>query len=535
MKRVVFGYYGATLDAGGRSDKRWQRWRPSVSLCQHDDLLVDRFELLHDRRHNKSSADLAADMKAVSPETEVRLREVDCRDPWDFEEVFGKLHELARTYPFDQEREEYLVHITTGTHVMQICWFLLTESRHFPAKLLQTSPSRRGDGTEEGDPAGTYRIIDLDLSRYDSLVKRFGAERTESLDFLKSGIKTRNAAFNQLIEGIERVALRSREPILLTGPTGAGKSQLAARIYELRKSRGLVKGPLVEVNCATLRGDGAMSALFGHVKGAFTGAASDRKGLLRAADGGTLFLDEIGELGLDEQAMLLRAIEEKRFLPVGTDKEARSDFELIAGTNQDLGAAVVAGRFREDLLARIQLWTFQLPGLAERREDVEPNLDYELGRATERLGTHVTMNAEARARFLAFAASPRASFRGNFRDLNAAVLRMSTLASAGRIDVSHVDDELARLEQAWHRPAAQRTDASVLDTVLSASQRADLDPFDRVQLEEVVRVCQRSRSLSDAGRALFAVSRTKKASSNDADRLRKYLARFELRFEHLVA
>ena len=112
---------------------------------------------------------------------------------------------------------------------------------------------------------------------------------------------------------------------------------------------------------------------------------------------------------------------------------------------------------------------------------------------------------------------------------------MSTLASAGRIDVSHVDDELARLEQAWHRPAAQRSDASVLDTVLSASQRADLDPFDRVQLEEVVRVCQRSRSLSDAGRALFAVSRTKKASSNDADRLRKYLARFELRFEHLVA
>ncbi len=143
------------------------------------------------------------------------------------------------------------------------------------------------------------------------------------------------------------------------------------------------------------------------------------------------------------------------------------------------------------------------------------------------------MNAEARARFLAFAASPRATFRGNFRDLNAAVLRMSTLASAGRIDVTHVDDELARLEQAWHRPSLQRPEVSVLETVLSAEQRADLDPFDRVQLEEVVRVCQRSRSLSDAGRVLFAVSRTKKASSNDADRLRKYLARFDLRFEML--
>ena len=175
MKRVVFGYFGATLDVGGRGDKRWQRWRPSVSLCQHDDLLVDRFELMHDRRQQRAAAEMAADMKQVSPETEVRLRQVDFRDPWDFEEVFGTLHELARQYPFDQEREEYLVHITTGTHVMQICWFLLTESRHFPAKLLQTSPSRRGDGTEEGDPAGTYRIIDLDLSRYDSLAKRFGA------------------------------------------------------------------------------------------------------------------------------------------------------------------------------------------------------------------------------------------------------------------------------------------------------------------------------------------------------------------------
>ncbi|MCA9536777.1 MAG: RNA repair transcriptional activator RtcR, partial [Myxococcales bacterium] len=488
MKRVVFGYYGATLDAIGRGEKRWQKWRPSVSLCQHDDFLVDRFELLHDRRNTRAATALAEDVLQVSPETDVRLRVLDFRDPWDFEEVFAGLHQLARGYAFDQEREEYLVHITTGTHVMQICWFLLTESRHFPAKLIQTSPLRR-EPREGGDVAGTYRVIDLDLSRYDSLAKRFGEEREESLDFLKSGIKTRNAAFNQLIEGIERVALRSREPILLTGPTGAGKSQLAARIYQLRKSRGFIKGPLVEVNCATLRGDGAMSALFGHVKGAFTGAASDRKGLLRAADGGTLFLDEIGELGLDEQAMLLRAIEEKRFLPVGTDKEVRSDFELIAGTNQDLAEAVAAGRFREDLLARIQLWSFELPGLAARREDIEPNLDYELSRASERLGTHVTLNSEARARFLEFAVSPSASWRGNFRDLNAAVLRMSTLAAAGRIDVAHVHDETERLARSWRRPRAPGDDPlALLGEVLTQAQRADLDPFDAVQLAEVVRV-----------------------------------------------
>ena len=90
-----------------------------------------------------------------------------------------------------------------------------------------------------------------------------------------------------------------------------------------------------------------------------------------------LFLDEVGELGLDEQAMLLRALEEKRFLPLGSDRELSSDFQLIAGTNRDLAGAVREGRFRDDLLARINLWTFSLPGLTDRREDIAPNLDYD--------------------------------------------------------------------------------------------------------------------------------------------------------------
>src|SRR4029077_5505398 len=108
----------------------------------------------------------------------------------------------------------------------------------------------------------------------------------------------------------------------------------------LKRTGHQVKGDFIEVNCATIRGDAAMSALFGHVKGAFTGAVNARPGLLRTADDGMLFLDEIGELGGDEQAMLLRALEEKVFLPLGSDKETRSDFQLIAGTNRDLLAHV---------------------------------------------------------------------------------------------------------------------------------------------------------------------------------------------------
>ena len=139
------------------------------------------------------------------------------------------------------------------------------------------------------------------------------------------------------------MAIAGKAPLLLTGPTGAGKSQLARRIYELKRQRQQIAGPFVEVNCATVRGDQAMSALFGHVKGAFTGARPIRPGLLRAADGGMLFLDEIGELGADEQAMLLRAVEEKHFLPVGSDREVQSDFQLIAGTNRDLATEVARG------------------------------------------------------------------------------------------------------------------------------------------------------------------------------------------------
>ena len=177
-----------------------------------------------------------------------------------------------------------------------------------------------------------------------------------------------------MIDRIEQVTLATKAPILLSGPTGAGKTQLAKRIYQLRRQREQVSGELVEVNCATIRGEQTMSTLFGHVKGAFTGAITSRAGLLKAADGGVLFLDEIGELGMDEQAMLLRAIEEKTFTPVGSDKPSRSDFQLIAGTNRDLSGEVAKGRFREDLLARINLWSFQLPGLSQRRDDIDPNL-----------------------------------------------------------------------------------------------------------------------------------------------------------------
>lgn len=519
---VVIGFVGTQLDSG-KSPARWERWRPTVALTQREEVSIRRIELLYTAQHRALAEQVAADIAATSPETEVRPTALKIADPWDFGDVYAALFDFAQGYAFDTETEEYWIHITTGTHVAQICLFLMAEARYFPGPLLQTSPP----GRSERDEPGGYTLIDLDLSKYDAIARRFAREQTEAVALLKSGIATRNERFNRTIAEIEQVAVRSKAPMLLTGPTGAGKSFLARRVYELKKARRQIEGRFVEVNCATLRGDGAASALFGHVRGAFTGAAAERAGLLRSAHRGLLFLDEIGELGLDEQAMLLKAIEEKKFYPVGADTEADSDFQLIAGTHRDLRLEVAAGRFREDLFARINPWTYVLPGLAQRPEDIEPNLDYFLARQSVELGRGVRFNKEARRKYLDCAASPDARWSGNFRDLGASVMRMATLAEGGRISDAGVDAEIARLRAHW-APNGTSGEASSLERLLPAEECAKIDLFDRLQLDAVIRVCRESASLSDAGRRLFAVSLSRRAAANDADRLRKYLARFGL-------
>ncbi|PWW12634.1 RNA repair transcriptional activator RtcR [Mangrovibacter plantisponsor] len=521
-RRVVIGVLGTELDRRGKRANRMKKWRPTVGLCMQEDMPVDRLELLHQPTDINLVSAVQQDIQQVSPKTTVNTHAIAINDPWDFEEVYAAFLDFATHYPFDTGHEEYLVHITTGTHVAQICWFLLTEARYLPASLLQTSPAKR-QGDEPVSPAGTCSTIDLDLSRYTKLTSRFQHEQQESVSFLKSGIETRNADFNRTIDQIERVALRSSAPVLLTGPTGAGKSFLARRIYQLRQARHLVKGQFVAVNCATLRGDNAMSALFGHVKGAFTGALQARSGLLREADGGVLFLDEIAELGLDEQAMLLKAIEEKTFFPFGSDKEVHSDFQLIAGTHRNMHEWVAQGHFREDLFARINMWTFRLPGLAERREDIAPNIRYELERYARDHQAQIRFDKEALTRYQNFACSAGAQWRGNFRELGSSIARMATLAEQGRITESLVDEEIARLQANWN-PSAHSAPPLPVDI-------SQLDVFDQRQLETVIEVCRRSATLSQAGRELFAVSRQKKANPNDADRLRKYLARFGLNWD----
>ena len=562
-KTAVIGFLGTTLD-NGFNDKRWQRWRPTVSLGLHDELLVDELHILYSTRDKRLFKIIKDDVAQVSPQTQVIGHHVSLSSPWDFADVYAELYDFVADFDFNTHTD-YLLHLTTGTHVAQICWFLLVEAGFIPADLLQTSPCPRPD---QADPQGRYQVIDLDVSRYDGLRARFEAEKQQHWQTLQANLVTQNAAYQQLISDIEKVATRSTAPILLMGATGAGKSQLASQIYAIKKAKAnstaqgkYALDKFVEVNCATLRGDTAMSVLFGHIKGAFTGAASNRDGLLKSADGGLLFLDEIGELGLDEQAMLLTALEEQRFYPLGSDTPINVSFQLMAGTNKDLRQAVADGEFRSDLFARLNTWTFFLPSLKDRLEDLPANIDYELARLGSEQQQQYRFAPDARPLYEAFATSSDATWQGNFRDLTASMIRLTTLAESKVIRMEDVQAEIERLKELWQLPISvitysknlqsknslskdklettldsgllEQSSHDLLSQCLDEETLTTIDPFDAVQLAYVIEVCIQHKNQAAAGRYLYTNSRNKLKNPNDSDRLRKYLIKFGLRFDEL--
>ena len=181
----------------------------------------------------------------------------------------------------------------------------------------------------------------------------------------------------------------SRWPVLILGETGTGKELIAKNLH----SRS-APGPFVVVDCSSLVGPLMESELFGHTKGAFTGAAGTKIGLIEMANGGTAFFDEIGELPLDLQAKLLRVLQEKEFRPVGSTLIRRSDFRVISATNRDLAAEVEKGTFRRDLYFRLNVITLRLPPLRSRKEDIPELVDHFL----RRYGRGHQMSAEAMRR-----------------------------------------------------------------------------------------------------------------------------------------
>jgi DNA-binding NtrC family response regulator len=244
------------------------------------------------------------------------------------------------------------------------------------------------------------------------------------------GVVAESPAMRRLYQAVERVAKKD-VTVLVRGETGTGKELVAGLLHA---HSGRADKPLVRFNCAAIPGDLAEAELFGHARGAFTGANTARRGFFAEANGGTLVLDEIGELPLAIQAKLLRALQEGEIQPVGSGRVEKVDVRVVASTNRDLAAEAAAGRFREDLYFRIAVVELVVPPLRDRRDDI-PALAAELTRRTaEKFGLPSLRLTDALiARFRA------ADWPGNVRQLENAIARLAALSDGGELGVGDLD------------------------------------------------------------------------------------------------
>ena len=237
----------------------------------------------------------------------------------------------------------------------------------------------------------------------------------------------------RLQEHIRLVAPVDTLAVLIRGASGTGKEYVARQIHALS---GRADAPFIAVDCGVLPKELAASELFGHVKGAFTGATENKTGMFAAANHGTLFLDEVGNLNAEVQRALLRALQEKRYRPVGGKEEIQTDIRLVAATNEDLEKAIAEGRFREDLFHRLNEFPLHVPLLAECIEDIIPLAEFMLDAANRELGRSVKgFDREVQKRLKAY------SWPGNIRELRMVVRRATLLAkddwiTTGEIDIS---------------------------------------------------------------------------------------------------
>ena len=235
----------------------------------------------------------------------------------------------------------------------------------------------------------------------------------------------------KLQEQIRLVAPVDTLTVLIRGASGTGKENVAWHIHALSER---ADAPFIAVDCGALPKELAASELFGHVKGAFTGATENRTGMFAAADHGTLFLDEVGNLSQEVQMLLLRALQEKRYRPVGGKEEVKADIRLVAATNEDLKRAITEGRFREDLFHRLNEFPLYVPLLAECPEDIIPLAEFMLDIANRELGKDVKgFDRETQKRLKAY------PWPGNIRELKGAVKRAALLAKEDWITSEDVD------------------------------------------------------------------------------------------------
>jgi transcriptional regulator with AAA-type ATPase domain len=441
-----------------------ERPGPILSLAggRHFDFLY----LFHTPHTRENAAATEAEVKRRYPHCRVALRELPVSDPKDYASLLGRLaQEVREILGYARDTENY-ASVSSGTVEMRGAWFLLAAAGVLEAKLLQvgapTEPLFGETNIKEvrldsGDwmglrgqvmPAQYLAKLEPEEERRGALpamATRLFRRRLEAapapapeapppLPGLEEALQELGIFIGSatLRAAAERAAIAAQcdAPVLLQGETGTGKELFAKLIHRLSERHG---GLLVAINCAAIPRELVESYLFGHVKGAFTGASRDQKGKFEHADGGTLFLDEIGELTAEAQAKLLRVLQDGVVEPLGSSRTRKVDVRIVAATNRNLRAETASGRFREDLYYRLEVVHIELPPLRERRTEIPALAAALLKRINQRRQRARQLSKEALRRLEAH------DWPGNVRELSN-VLERSVLYS--RTDVLGPDDLL---------------------------------------------------------------------------------------------
>ncbi len=402
------------------------------------------------------------EQKCGYPDSAVDLYGIDLPSPIDYAAIYTEVSNHLKSAHLPQEDVELTFHLSPGTPAMAAIWIILAKTR-FPARLIQTSRER---GLEPVD-----FVFDLASDFLPEFLRRSG----ERIDRLAAGpndasrhfgkIIHRSATVRQQVDLAQRIAAHD-VPVLVLGETGTGKELFAEALHaaSTRASKSFIA-----VNCGAIAPELASSELFGHKKGAFTGAVSDRKGHFLEASGGTLFLDEVGDLPLETQVRLLRALQAKEVTPLGSSQPVKVDVRVIAATHRDLAADVGTGRFREDLFHRLAVGILRLPPLRDRDGDIDLLLDTFL----DQINADARGKPESQEKKISVDARKLLNsyaWPGNVRELYHTLLRASIWSLSPEIEATDVSSALLQVQRQGDtvlgRPISQGIDLQgLLDEV----------------------------------------------------------------------